>query len=77
MFRYFKPPSPDGRELIPRARRRGRPAWDLYTDGDRVTLGWAVHSSESATMIPLGRIEEVQAKLQEWLGAEPSFPSHQ
>ena len=77
MFGYFKAPPPDGRELIGRARRRGKPAWDLYRDGDRVILGWAVHSSECAVLIPLGRIEEVEVKFQEWLGAELSVPLHQ
>ena len=28
-------------------------------------------------MIPLGLIDEVEPKLQEWLGAELSFPVHQ
>ena len=77
MFEPFKPP-PDGRELIGRARRGGRPAWDLYMDGDRVLLGWAVHSSESAIMVPLGSLEEVETRLMEWLvGTDPPFPLHQ
>lgn len=76
MFERIKPP-PDGHELISRARRRGRPAWDLYMDGDRVLLGWAVHSSESAIMMTLGRVGEVETRLREWLGADPPFPLHQ
>jgi len=77
MLEPFKPP-PDGRELIARARRRGRPAWDLYKDGDRVILGWAVHSSETATMVPLGSVDEVETMLREWLaGVDPPIPLHQ
>jgi hypothetical protein len=70
-------PPPTGDELVSEARRRGRPAWRLYDQGDLVIFGWAGHTSESAYMMPLGPPKEVLAQLRDWMGIEPPVPLHQ
>jgi hypothetical protein len=70
-------PPPTGDELVMEARRRGRPAWGLYKDGDLVIFGWAGHTSKAALMMPLGPVKEVQAHLRQWIGDDPPIPLHQ
>jgi hypothetical protein len=76
MLERISPP-PDGQELVAQARRQGRPAWRLYKDRDLVIFGWAGHSSEAAWMMPLGRVEEVERQLRQWLDVDPPLPLHQ
>jgi len=58
-------PPPGFDDVLAKARRIGRPAWDMQLDKDLVFFGWAGHTSEGAQGMPLGRPEEVIPCLRE------------